>query len=87
MAALIRPEAMPLIELASATMQTNSGAGLGTVTKWRSTTKAISATAVVNAGPRIVRQSNCMVTSHPSQNWGTQFDVFLQQRRDFWSCR
>ena len=52
MAALIRPEAMPLIELASATMQTNSGAGLGTVTKWRSTKKATSATAVVNAGPR-----------------------------------
>ena len=33
MAALIIPEAMPLIELASATMQTNSGAGLGTGTR------------------------------------------------------
>jgi hypothetical protein len=31
--ALISPEARPLSELASATMQTNSGAGLGTVTK------------------------------------------------------
>ena len=41
-------------------MQTNSGAGLGTVTKWRSTKKAINAVAVVRAGPEIVRQSNCM---------------------------
>jgi len=32
MAALIRPEASPLIEAARATMQTNSGAGLGTAT-------------------------------------------------------
>ena len=60
MAALIMPEAMPLTELASATMQTNSGAGLGTATKWRSTRKAINAVAVVRAGPEIARQSNCM---------------------------
>ena len=60
MTALISPEAMPLSELANATMQTNSGAGLGTATKWRSTKKAINAVAVVRAGPEIARQSNCM---------------------------
>ena len=60
MTALIRPEARPLTELAKATMQTNSGAGLGTATKWRSTKKAINAVAVVKAGPEIARQSNCM---------------------------
>ena len=62
-AALIRPEAMPLIEAASATMQTNNGAGLGTATKCRSTMKAINAVAAVKAGPEIARQSNCMPVS------------------------
>ena len=36
-AALIRPEARPLTEAAKATMQTNSGAGLGTAMMFRST--------------------------------------------------
>src|SRR4030081_2614566 len=57
------PEARPLSEDANATMQTNSGAGLGTVTKLRSTTMAISAVAAVKAGPEIARQSNCMPCS------------------------
>src|SRR6201746_927952 len=56
-AALIRPEAMPLIDAARATMQTNKGAGLGTAMKCRSTTKAIVAVAAVKAGPEIARQS------------------------------
>ncbi len=45
---------------ARATMQTNSGAGLGIGTKCRSTRKASSAVAVVRAGPEIARQFNCM---------------------------
>jgi hypothetical protein len=54
---------MPLIEAASATMQTNSGAGLGTATTWRSTTMAIAAVAAVKAGPEIARQSIRMLLS------------------------
>jgi hypothetical protein len=61
MTALIMPEVMPLMELARATMQTKSGAGLGTATKCRSTRKAINAVAVVRAGPEAARQSNCML--------------------------
>ena len=37
MTALTSPEAVPDSEAAKATMQTNSGAGLGTATRWRST--------------------------------------------------
>src|ERR1700690_2753891 len=60
MTALIMPEARPDSEPAKATMQTNSGAGLGTAIRVRSTRMAISAVAVVRAGPGIARQSNCM---------------------------
>ena len=63
MTALTRPEAVPLIEAANATMQTNSGAGLGTATRWRSTVKAINAVVVVRTGPESARQSNCMLAS------------------------
>jgi hypothetical protein len=60
MMALAMPETMPLMEAASATMQTNSGAGLGMGTTCRSTRKASTAVAVVRAGPEIARQFTCM---------------------------
>src|ERR1700682_280610 len=68
MAALTMPEAMPLTELAKATMQTNNGAGLGTAMTWRSTKKAVNAVALVRAGPEIARQSNCMPVLVASRN-------------------
>jgi hypothetical protein len=60
MMALAMPETMPLMEAARATMQTNSGAGLGMGTTCRSTRKASTAVAVVRAGPEIARQFTCM---------------------------
>src|SRR6478735_3228230 len=70
MAALVRPEARPLTELAKATMQTKRGAGLGTAMTCRSTKKAIIAVAVAKAGPEIVRQSNCMPVLVACQDFG-----------------
>jgi hypothetical protein len=66
-AALVMPEPKPLRDAAKATMQTNSGAGLGTAIKVRSTRMAISAVAVVRAGPEIARQSNRNILVPPRE--------------------
>jgi hypothetical protein len=60
MTALAMPETMPLTDATNATMQTNSGAGLGIGKKCRSTRKASSAVAAVRVGPEIACQFNCM---------------------------
>src|ERR1700692_3938665 len=75
MAALIMPEARPERDPAKATMQTNSGAGLGTAIRLRSTRMAISAVAVVRAGPGIARQSNCMPVSFATRVRGAFWRV------------
>src|SRR4051794_2076478 len=59
-AALIKPETSPLTEPAKATMQTSSGAGLGTAMTLRSTKTAIRAVAAVRAGPEVAGQSTFM---------------------------
>src|SRR3954465_5034597 len=59
-AALIKPETSPLIDPAKATMQTNSGAGLGTAMTLPSTKTAIRAVAAVRAGPEVAGQSTFM---------------------------
>src|ERR1700688_1084533 len=75
MTALIMPEARPDSEPARATMQTSSGAGLGTAIRVRSTRIAISAVAVVRAGPGIARQSNCMPVSFATRVRGAFWRV------------
>ena len=59
-AALTEAEPSPESEPAKATMQTNSGAGLGTPMNRRSTRMAASAVAAASAGPAIARKSNRM---------------------------
>src|ERR1700676_2945227 len=68
-AALIMREVSPESEAAKATMQINSGAGLGTKIKLRSTKMAITAVAAVRAGPEISRQSNRIHVLVPTENF------------------
>src|SRR4051812_29938451 len=60
MAALTDAEARPESEPEKATMQTRSGAGLGTAKTVRSTAKAAIVVAAASTGPAMVLLSNCM---------------------------
>src|SRR5436309_2905015 len=75
MAALTMPETMPLSDAANATMQTNSGAGLGTVTQVLSTAMAISAVAAARLGPHSARQSICMVGTRETKVSGASMRI------------
>src|SRR5438270_4561959 len=78
------PEARPLRDAAKATMQTNSGAGLGTVNSVRSAAMAISAVAIARAGPHMARQSTCMSCSRAwTKNMSPEYEDSLGFHRLF----
>src|SRR5258706_13351620 len=81
MAAVIMPDARPPSEAAKATMQTNSGAGLGKAVKKRSTRVGIKAVAAVRAGPKNARPSDCLPVFFCPRGEGLPVGPRLQTRR------